>query len=122
MTTWRTVPVEPTDDMRAAFAVAVRIEAEQFPPGSTAHERLAPLWAAILSVAPQPAEFRSAPVSSGSGYARGVADVLALARQAADRLEATTARPLSVGFAVEALRALADEAQAALLGRERPRA
>lgn len=51
-----------------------------------------------------------------AAYAQGVSDVLALARQTADRLEATTARPLSVGFAVEALRALADEAQAALLG------
>ena len=47
-------------------------------------------------------------------YNRGVADVLAIARRSADVLASSTKRPLAEGFAIEALRELA-EAGAALL-------
>ncbi len=45
-------------------------------------------------------------------YNAGVRDVLALARRSAAMIETKGTRPLHLGFAVEALRALADEAEA----------
>jgi hypothetical protein len=47
-----------------------------------------------------------------AAYIRGVRDVIALARASADAIEAKARRPLHDAFAVEALRALADEAEA----------
>ena len=53
-------------------------------------------------------------VAEVRAYNRGVADVLAIARRSADVLASSTTRPLAEGFAIEALRELA-EAGAALL-------